>query len=74
MPLVSQVTRLELGGGVTGRINAPSLSSPMSTMNSRSALARTRNKAAFEAHSARDIRGDPLFPRTPVCCKLSSTR
>src|ERR1700722_8999343 len=30
----------------------------MSTMNSRSALPRTRNKAASEARSARDIRGE----------------
>ena len=71
VPLLSQTTRLELGGGLTGRINAASLSSPMSTMNSRSALARTRNEAAFEAHLAQNIRGEPL-PGHTICC--TSTR
>src|SRR5580698_7887915 len=31
----------------------------MSTMNSRSALPRARNETAFEAHLARNIRGEP---------------
>ena len=41
---------------------SPSL--PTSTMNSRSALLRMRNETAFEAHSARDIRGE-LRSRAP---------
>ena len=58
VPLVSQVTLLELGGGVTGRINANVSSSPMSTMNSRSAHTDGKRETAFEARLAPDIRGD----------------
>jgi hypothetical protein len=60
VPLASQTTMLELGGGLTGRINA-SVSVFASIMNSRSALPRTRNEAAFEAHSAQNILGESLF-------------
>ena len=60
VPLISQVTRRRsFGGGLTGPGSTPtSLSSPMSTMNSRSALPRTRNKAASEARLAPDTRGE----------------
>ena len=58
VPLLSQTTMLELGGGLTGRINEASLSSPMSIMSSRSALRRMRSETAFEAHLARNTHGE----------------
>jgi Autotransporter beta-domain len=67
VPLASQTTMLELGGGLTGRINTTSPSSPVSIMSSRSASPTVRNETAFEAHLAPDTRGDVLLSLNDRC-------
>ena len=59
VPLASQITRLELGGGLTGRINANV--SVFANVDYEFAVGASEgeNEAAFEAHLARSIRGEP---------------
>ena len=69
MPLVSQATQLELGGGVTGRINANV--SVFANVDYEFAVgaAEDKDETAFEARSAPDTRGEAYslscFTQTP---------